>query len=78
MWRDNIPKQAQEFENERHVAQAWTSWLRDMENEEEGESIESFVGGGAVENEEEGQAHQVDQALQDWEAFQWGRQSQVP
>ena len=24
-----------------------------------GQSIESFVGGGAVENEEEGQAHQV-------------------
>ena len=38
-----------------------------MENEEEGQSIESFVGGGAVENEEEGQAHQglgIDQALQ--------------
>ena len=30
-----------------------------MENEEEGESIESFVGGGAVENEEEGQALEV-------------------
>ena len=28
-----------------------------VENEEEVQSIESFVGGGAVENEEEGETH---------------------
>ena len=36
-----VDKQAQEFENEhdeRHVAQAWTSWLRDVENEEGGQA----------------------------------------